>query len=64
MDWTRPKAVDPVTVRCPSCGTVFTRVLGTLHPQKGDPYVEIEAVCKDRRCRKAFTVKVGILPAA
>jgi hypothetical protein len=61
-EWKRPAAVDPVTIRCPACGTVFTRVLGRLHPPKGDPFVELECVCKDRRCRKAFTVKVGLVP--
>ena len=60
-DWKRPAAVDPVTIRCPACGTVFTRVLGQLNPRKGEPSIEIEAVCKDRRCRRAFTVKVGVV---
>ena len=64
VDWKRQRAVDPVTIRCPACGTIFTRVLGQLNPRKGEPSIEIEAVCKDRRCRRAFTVKVGLLPAA
>lgn len=59
-DWKRARTVDPVTIRCPACGTVFTRVLGRLNPRKDEPTIEIECVCKDRRCRRAFTVKVGL----
>jgi hypothetical protein len=60
-DWKRPSSVDPVTIRCPACGTVFTRVFGRINPQKGEPNIQLECVCKDRRCRRAFTVKVGII---
>jgi hypothetical protein len=59
--WTRPKSVDLATIRCPACGWIFTRVLGTIEPPKGEPFVEIEAVCQDRRCRKQFRVRVGIV---
>jgi hypothetical protein len=59
--WKRPNAVDPVTIRCPSCGTVFTRAFGRLNPPKGEPAIQLECVCKDRRCRRAFTVKVGLI---
>lgn len=60
-DWKRPNAVDPVTIRCPACGAVFTRVFGHVNPPKGEPVITLEAVCKDRRCRRAFTVKVGFI---
>lgn len=57
-DWKRPRTAEPVTIRCPACNTVFTRVLGRLNPKAADPKIEIECVCKNRRCLRNFVVKV------
>lgn len=51
-----------VDIRCPNtrCNhAMFTRAVGVLNPPRGMPYVELECVCKDRQCRRMFTVRVG-----
>lgn len=51
------------TVRCPGCDHVFVRVGAALNPPKGTASAPMECVCKNRRCRRVFWVRLA-LPAA
>ena len=48
------------TVRCPGCNQVFVRAQGVLDPPKAMPSVPLECVCKNRKCRRTFTVRIGV----
>lgn len=50
-------------IRCPACRMLFQRTTGIIDPPKGFAGVKIvmECVCKDRRCRRTFRVRIGMV---